>query len=178
VLRIGIDNGLDGAIVAINQDYHVLYADLMPVIKVGTKRTLDMRAFYALLREMCGDHHNVFAVLEKAQAMPKQGGVSMFNYGTGYGAAQMALIGLDIPHEIVRPQAWQKQVGITRGDTKGQAIGICRRRLPSLELVPGRKRVPHIGLGDAGCMSLHAAHLRPFPVYHVVPAPPPPPRSK
>lgn len=174
MIRIGIDNGLDGAIVALDS-YRPILAEPMPTLKGrGNKRSINMHRVHEILRMYAG-MADVFAVLEQAQAMPKQGGVSMFNYGVGYGAMQMALLALGIPHEIVNPKVWQKDVGIKKGDTKGQAIAIVQRRIPQLDLTPGAKRVPHNGLADAACMALHGYTLRPLVNPRRNPPPPPPP---
>jgi crossover junction endodeoxyribonuclease RuvC len=185
MIRGGIDNGLDGAIVAIDRTYSVVCSEVMPVIG-STKRQIDMVALLEVLasiQRLCRPS-GLFFVLERAQAMPKQGGVSMFNYGMGYGAVQMALMALKIPHEIVGPRPWQKAVGvIAGGDTKAQAIAIVQRRIPTLDLTPGKKRVPHNGLADAGCMALHASSIRPFSndqffQIPIMPSVPPPPDKR
>lgn len=190
MLRLGIDNGQKGAIVAINGAYQAVVQEQMPMIP-GDAKKLDLVMLWRILsdaKNMSGG--DIYAVLEYAQVMPKQGAVSGFTIGKGYGAMQMALIALRIPHEIVRPRGWQKGVGIVtpsgvelaerKRKIKAQAIAVCQRRLPSLALVPEGKRVPHDGLADAGCMALHAVDLRPFAeTFAAEPtrkAPPPVPR--
>ena len=57
--------------------------------------------------------------LEKAQAMPKQGVVSMFNYGVHFGCLIGVLRALRIPIRLVRPSEWAKEMH--RGSLAGKA---------------------------------------------------------
>lgn len=180
MIRAGIDNGLDGAIVAVDHTGQAVLQEVMPVLG-GKKRHLDMVGLLQILNDLkwLGGVHlkagiDLYVVLEVAQVMPAQGAVSGFTIGRGFGAIEMALLALGIPHEVRRPKQWQQSVGVRvaanvpkdkrRSETKRQVIQIVRRRLPSLDLTPGRKRVPHDGLSDAGGMALDAIDLRPFTV--------------
>jgi len=166
MIYVGIDNGLDGGIVGIDHKLQVVGAHVMPTLQVGSKkskkaRILDIHACWDILRDFAA-HDDVYVVLEKAQSMPKQGVSGVFKYGEGFGAMQAILIGLNVPHEITHPTHWQKAVlkGVIGTDTKTRAILKCRRALPQLDLTPGRKRKPHTGLADGGCMALHAFTVR------------------
>ena len=166
MIRIGIDNGANGAIVALDADYQIALAELMPVLKAGvvragkrgTKRVLDMRSVCNLFVELRESDKDVFAVLEHAQTFPGEGVSTAFNAGRSYGAMEMALVCSKIPYDIVRPRQWQKEIlkGIEGTDTKVKSILKCQRRLPQLDLTPGKKRKPHDGLADAACMALYA----------------------
>src|SRR4051812_29143594 len=48
-------------------------------------------------------HRPTLAVLEKAQCMPKNGAVSMFNYGRSYGDVRGVIGALEIPVHFVTP---------------------------------------------------------------------------
>lgn len=50
------------------------------------------------------------AVIEKVNAMPKQGVTSVFTFGDSYGKVKGWLEALSIPYELVTPQKWQKEV--------------------------------------------------------------------
>jgi hypothetical protein len=179
MIRIGIDNGANGAIVALNNDLEVVRADLMPILdpgvlrngKRGTKKILDKVRLVAILKHLRDSHRDVFCVLEHAQSFPKEGVSTAFKSGRGYGAMEMALICLGIPYEIVRPRAWQADVlkGIEGDNTKVKSVLKCQRRIPSLDLTPGMKRKPHDGLADAACMAIYAAQIAPK---SKLPAPP------
>jgi hypothetical protein len=171
MIRIGIDNGANGAIVALGSRGEVVLAEFMPILdpgvtrkgKRGTKKILDMVRCHAMLRGLKMASPDIFAVLEHAQPFPKEGVSTSFKSGRSYGAIEMALISLGIPYEIVRPRAWQSAIlkGIEGDDTKVKAVLKCQRRLPELDLTPGRRRKAHDGLADAACMAMHAVQLSP-----------------
>jgi hypothetical protein len=72
-----------------------------------------------VLQDLKSGHNEneLFAVLEKVHAMPKQGVSSVFTFGQNYGGLRMALAALKIRREHVTPQKWQKEMGcMTRGD--------------------------------------------------------------
>lgn len=48
--------------------------------------------------------------IEKQQAFPKQGVVSVFKLGMNYGQWLGRLEAFNIPHEIITPQKWRKQM--------------------------------------------------------------------
>lgn len=171
MVRIGIDNGADGGIVALDGACAVVDSTIMPVLDVGvtrngkrgTKRVLDMHSVLTMLTRLKGQDTDVYAVLEHAQTFPGEGRSTAFNAGRGYGAMEMALVAAGIPYDIVRPRIWQQTAlkGIEGADTKARAILRCQRAVPALELVWGRRRKPHTGLADAACMALYALTIRP-----------------
>ena len=171
MIRIGIDNGAKGAIVAIDGDLQPAIVEPMPVINVGvmrkgkkgTKNVLDMHRVVAILTEARNaGGGDCYAVLEHAQVFPGEGRSTAFTAGRSYGAIEMALVGLGIPYEITRPRAWQKVVlsGVEGADTKARSVLKCRREFPTIDLTPGRRRKPMDGIADAACMALYAHKQR------------------
>lgn len=67
---------------------------------------VDEPGLRALLREL----HPEFAIIEHVGAMPGQGSVSGFTFGTSWGMIRGICVGLDIPYRLVRPQAWKKVI--------------------------------------------------------------------
>lgn len=70
--------------------------------------------------------------LDRVSAMPKQGVVSMFNFGKNFGFIQGLLTAYSIPYEIITPQKWKKEFQIT-GD-KNSSIAVCKRLFPDVDL--------------------------------------------
>lgn len=70
--------------------------------------------------------------LEHVGAMPGQGVVSMFNFGQNFGFIQGVLKAYSIPYELVRPQKWKKEFGITKD--KNTSIEVCKRLFPNVSL--------------------------------------------
>lgn len=145
---LGIDPGHAGALVWLDGP-RVHRVELMPSTpKVG----LDLGAVLALLEQDRPDE----VVVERAQAMPRQGVSSVFSYARDFGGLLGLLAALRIPHRTVPPATWHRALCGARGtgDPKAVALRVVRQRLPSLELTPGRRRVPHEGIVDAACIAL------------------------
>ena len=105
MIAIGIDPGVNGGIVALRDDGSIIFAEKMPETDRGI---LD------LLRRI-DDRHGaepVRAVLENVHSMPKQGIVSAFTFGQGFGGLRMALAACEIPYDLVVPRKWQPLVGV------------------------------------------------------------------
>ena len=157
---IGIDNGLDGAIAAIYHGTNAVVLEAMPTIKAGSKRLYDVNAVVKTLTHLSLDIY-CFAVLEKAQAMPKQGVSSMFSLGTGYGIMQGVLAALGISYQIAHPRRWQSALcGDLPGTTKERALAACKRLFPEIDLrATERARKPHKGIVDALLIAEYARRI-------------------
>ena len=141
---IGIDPGKKGAISSISPAGALVWA--MPDDVVGVA---DLLTNLATRREV----FQIYAGIEKAQAMPKQGVASMFTFGMGYGVLQGVLASCQIPYEIVHPRKWQKAVfdsGDAKEDTKTRSLMLARRLFPELDL----KRKGDHGKADALLIAL------------------------
>jgi len=118
----------------------------------GSKRSYNEQAMASLLRAMTPG----LVVLERQRAMPRQGAPSAYTIGLGEGIWRGVLAALELSYEVTRPQDWQRVVfkGMP-GDGKGRALLVAARRLPALDLAPGRRVKHHDGIADAGCMALY-----------------------
>lgn len=107
-----------------------------------------------LLRKVASevDLDNFVVVVEKAQAFPSQGVVSMFNYGKHAGIIEGMLLALHLRHILVIPQEWKR--GILSGTTKDKqaAIEFCKKYFPEVSLRPGQKKRDHDGMADSLCI--------------------------
>jgi len=135
---IGIDPGKKGAIVAmVNGEIHL---HQMPE---------DAGTIVAILSKYALPDGHVF--LEKSQAMPGQGTVSMFNYGTSFGTLLGILAALKIPHTLVHPKTWCKVMhsGTASAEAKVRSLEAARRLFPSVQFVRPRCTKPDEGYIDA-----------------------------
>lgn len=116
-LILGIDPGLTGAIAA----YHTRTKDLvmcvdMPVFKNVKKNSnkvdLNPHGIAELIESLAPKLRG--AILEDVAAAPKQGVVSMFNFGYGQGILYGILIAYKIPVLLIKPQVWKSNMGLTR----------------------------------------------------------------
>lgn len=93
--------------------------------------------------------------LERVGAMPGQGVNSMFNFGMNYGFIRGLLEANEIPYQVVRPQDWKKEFGVTKD--KNTSIEVCKRLFPQVSLLATeRSRKENDGLAEAILMACYA----------------------
>ena len=136
MLRVGWDNGMNGAVVAIDDRYQVVYQSAMPVTEIGVRRktrSWDERARKASLegkpipakttkgKKRVIDEHGVaeifahlmtidrdlFVVVEQAAPGRNDSVGSAFAYGDAFGAVRGVLAALGVAYEVVGPKVWQ-----------------------------------------------------------------------
>lgn len=100
---IAIDPGKSGGICVKIGSGITLYDT--PVIK-GDKTHYDTKRMSDILGQF--DDLNPTVVIERQQAMPKQGVSSTFQTGMGYGLWLGIIAGLQLPHEVIAPATWKK----------------------------------------------------------------------
>jgi len=126
---LGIDPGVRGglALVEILDDgsLHLLDAIDVPVAGAGAKERVDPVA----ISEWMVGRRPQHALIERAQAMPKQGASSGFKYGRAVGALEAVIACCGVPITVVEPSMWKRAVGL-RGSEKEQS------RLRALQLFP------------------------------------------
>ena len=112
---IGIDPGKSGALAAIDEGAVVLVK-------------FDEPAYLDTISDL--RNKKTFCVLEHVNAMPGQGVTSMFNFGLNFGWIQGVLRANGIPFELVRPQKWKKEFGIT--SDKNTSISVAHKLFPEV----------------------------------------------
>ena len=114
---IGIDHGLKGGYAIITEDYYATWAwDNQEFIKFA--QSID-------------DPHTI-CCLEKVNALPKQGVVSMFNFGKSAGFIEGVLSAYGIPYQLVPPQKWKKEFSLSTD--KNKSIDVCKKLFPKASL--------------------------------------------
>lgn len=143
MIIIGIDPGCTGSIVAIGDTGEVFDHMPMPVMKIGTKTRVNGSAIAAFLRDCIGfPRMRVRAVIEQVGAMPGNGSSSMFTFGHSAGIVEGVLNGMEIPYQMVTPQAWKKSAGLI-GSDKDAARTRC------IQMYPGLRALDLKGKGQA-----------------------------
>ncbi len=154
---VGIDPGLDGALVVM-ANKRVVTMDNMPTIGSG-KRVVDETGLVAwACKWLPLEGIPPIVCLEKSQAMPKQGGVSMFNYGMGYGMLRLLVVSRHVVVHHTGPKVWQKEMykGIeTKLGPKEKAEIAVNNMFPNLELPKCNKKKME-GIRDALLMAEYA----------------------
>ena len=143
---IGIDPGLTGGIALIAKDKIEVHK--MPVLQLKKGKIIDEHALCTRLETLAADMGSLLVVVEHVHAMPKQGTVSMFNFGLGFGLIRGILCGLKKRYILVRPQEWKREV--LKGYPKGSEIQVARSLFPGVDLIQSKRaRKPHSGIVDA-----------------------------
>jgi crossover junction endodeoxyribonuclease RuvC len=110
MLIIGIDPGKTGCAVAIDADTR----KVVGVCRFAKETPSDIDNWLNCLT----DKVQAVAYLEKVGAMPNQGVSSTFAFGEAVGLVRGLLIANLISFTEVRPQAWQKALGVKKQATK------------------------------------------------------------
>lgn len=118
----GIDPGFTGGIAIIDDHQRIVECYDMPLHGIKGKQEIDDDKIVAILKNYQLRH----IAIEKAQAMPKQGCVSMFRYGDGYGQIKGICAALELKHTLVTPQSWKKRM--MAGMDKGKGASIVRAK--------------------------------------------------
>ena len=120
---IGIDPGVTGAIGCLSPDAPTpLVWDMPPNPRDLYERLV---SFHPMV--------SVSAIVEQAQAMPKQGVSSTFKTGYGYGVIIGVLASLGIPYETVTPSVWKRAMGL-QGKDKDASRSLARCYWPDAPL--------------------------------------------
>jgi Holliday junction resolvasome RuvABC endonuclease subunit len=105
---LGVDPGIRGGLAIITVEDRaapqLIEAIDIPVTGTGAKERVDVAA----IRNFIDRHKPVRALIERAQAMPRQGSSSGFKYGRAVGAIEATIALCSIPMEIVEPSAWKR----------------------------------------------------------------------
>jgi hypothetical protein len=104
---VGIDPGKTGAIAILHLD------------EVCFIEPQDLERDPSLI-----DFIEVFVAIEKAQAMPKQGVVSMFHYGVSYGTMIGILKALRKPYQEISPRTWKKEFSLTNDKKESVVMAV------------------------------------------------------
>lgn len=153
---VGIDNGLKGAVVVIDDNQKVIRKWIMPIIK-GDKSEFDIISINKIFDEIKLIDDNIFVFLEKAYVRPIQGIRAAFGTGFCYGMMQALLISKGLGYEVINPSLWTKKIleGLNTNDKKG-SIMFCQRKWPEEDWRATERSINMSdGYTDAACISLY-----------------------
>jgi len=159
-LYVGIDGGLQGGIVSLNDNAEVIRTFVMPIIK-GDKTEFDIieinRIFDTIIRDNKDTKEGIIIGLEKAHDRPVQGIRAAFTTGFCLGMFEGILTSRDLGYQIINPSVWMKEVfkGINSDDKK-VSVMYCQRRWPTTNWrATERSKIIHNGLTDATCIAYY-----------------------
>jgi hypothetical protein len=166
MIFVGIDNGLDGAMVYLNGK-QVVYFDT-PTVEIPSKRGSKKRTYFipemvniatAFRGATSGWENEIMFFLEDAHSMPASmsGGVANFSKGYGFGLWQGILTALGLPYQLVPAVRWQKEMlrDVSGTDTKTRSLLKASRLFPTLPLMSSpRAKQPNMdGRSDAALIA-------------------------
>ena len=123
----------------------------IPVAGVGAKKRVDVLA----IRDWIVRHAPQHALIERAQAMPKQGASSGFKYGRAVGAIEAVITCCAIPLTIIEPSMWKKFHALRGGD-KEAGRQRALQLFPTAHELLARKK-DH-GCAEAALIALSGLH--------------------
>lgn len=144
---VGIDPGIQGAICVLDEKENLIEYYLNPS--------------GLLLHRILKDVQPRAVFIEKAQTMPKQGIVSAFNYGSGFGELIAAVNIAEIRYYLVSPRRWTSKmlIGTAQHDsTKYRAATAFKRLWPDWaedKSITNRAGRLHEGVVDAALIGLY-----------------------
>jgi crossover junction endodeoxyribonuclease RuvC len=111
---LGVDPGITGGIA-------FLFANRVVAEDIPTAGgEVDVDTLVRRIREM----QPALAIIERANAMPKQGVASTFKYGVAYGALRTTVALCNIPYRLVTPGKWKAHFHLDADKEKSRALAI------------------------------------------------------
>ena len=141
MLKIGIDPGLSGSIVIMENNFPVAWYR-MPTMKTSSANRVNASALAAIIRRpsICKDEMKAY--VELVGSMPGQGVASMFSFGHSAGVIQGVLGAFEIPVIMVTPQTWKKRAGLVGQDKDAS-------RTKAIQMWPSWRELDKKGVGQA-----------------------------
>jgi hypothetical protein len=173
IYSVGIDNGLKGAVVLLDENVKVVKWWDTPVMTghkpgrtpKGKKRvktdlaTTEMGNIIRwIIDHIPTENAALMFWIEKAWPMQGQGLSSTFKTAQGYGIWEGVCIGARVQYDIVSPRTWQKAVlqDMPAGDPKTRSMGKCQRIFPSIPLkTPTGRKLSFDGRADAAMIAYY-----------------------
>ena len=136
---IGIDPGIGGAIVILNENGEIERAERTPILIDNGKKQYDIPGMRNLIlgptkKDPVGE---ALVGIEKVHTLPRDGRVGAFRFGVGYGIWLGLLSGTFTRYVEVTPQRWQGRMlaGLPRGPhTKMSAVQAAKSLFPNIPI--------------------------------------------
>jgi crossover junction endodeoxyribonuclease RuvC len=139
---LGIDPGLKGGFAVLHDS------------EIQTYQKFDKQQFLNVCFFLSKQQEKTRGCVEKVHAMPKQGAVSMFTFGEGYGWLKGVLDAFEISYQEIPPQTWKKEFGLN--SKKELSIEVAKQLFPEANLVPHGSKKESDGIAESLLMSEYA----------------------
>lgn len=173
-LYFGVDPGKFGYFAGVKGS-DVFWFEPVPTYTVGkSKKEFDRERLCRVVEaiESFQEEQPVHVVVEHQQVFPKQGAVSAFSTGYGYGLLTMSLQGR-VPYTEVRPSDWKKSMGLAMPREKNLSAAVRKKRLkakalreaqrlfPDFDFLPtARSKKPNADLAEAVLIAVYGSRKR------------------
>lgn len=129
---LGIDPGLNGALVLYHPDAAHLTVFDMPTIEVKVGKSVKRKLDLYQLGNWLDVHRNMVrrAIIEEVTSSPQMGVASAFSFGWSAGAVESAVAANAIPIVKVRPQDWKSAFGLLRQEKDASRM-VASRLVPA-----------------------------------------------
>lgn len=157
-LIVGIDPGFGGAIAFLDPGSNSLRVEDMPVYKNAKGKTeLNLFATAQLLDPNKDEWvpERCIAIIENVHAMTGQGVSSVFRFGQGFGALQMACTGHGYEIHYISPASWKKHFRLSKD--KGISRSMATQRFPAS--ADQFTRVKDDGRAEAALLALYGKEI-------------------
>lgn len=150
MLVLGVDPGLQGSVVIINEKSELVHWWLMPDPFTATQ-------IRKLFQEVFASHAIDVSYLEQVGSSPGFGAGPSFTFGKIAGMSEMCLAFSGVRYQLIRPASWQKAMHRDIDKTLNPKVRslIAFERLWPEAIIPRGKRngKPHDGIVDAALIA-------------------------
>jgi hypothetical protein len=154
MIYIGIDNGLQGALVALSDHPGApIGMRIMPTRGKSKGNEVDAQSIWEWIYQMGG---TACTVILETPGKHSPGAQALCSMWDSYGAIRGVLESRGIRHHRITPQSWQKVMlpGCAKGDTKPAALAKAKQLWPQETwLASPRCSKPHDGMIDAALIA-------------------------
>ena len=142
---LGIDVGKQGGFAVLDETNPILV------------EKFDKDLFLNTVGWLAHEQMKTRCAIEKVHAMPKQGSVSMFTFGEGFGWLKGVLDMAEISYQEIQPQKWKKEFNLN--SDKQKSIEVARQLFPKANLIPDGCRVPSDGMAESLLLAEYARRM-------------------
>ena len=115
MIIFGIDPGVSGAI-SVLEDKKILEVFEMPTMIDGKKNKKQVNGAQVthLIKQQLKSNKEISVIVERVNAMPGQGVVSMFSFGQSFGIIKGICAALSLSIYFVRPLKWKQHFDLVK----------------------------------------------------------------
>jgi hypothetical protein len=161
MITIGIDNGLNGGMVAVSDHRaSIIGMTVMPVKGKAKGNEVDSERVFLFLMQW--PRKDITVILE-TPGKHSPGVMSLCSMWDSYGAIRSILETRGYRHHRIAPQTWQKAVlgNVEKGQTKPAALSRSKQLWPDESfLATAKSTKPHDGLIDAALIAYYGTQIK------------------